>query len=365
MTERKHPILFGDIPDMRRLPALLLCAALAGAPAIRAEPPPPHHAEGGFRNPLGASMHGGLGSFFKIARLRFFSDTWQTYEPERDRVPLATPALAADGSGNATVTWVGHATVLIQHRGINVLTDPMFSNFASPLPRIGPRRITQPALALEELPPVDVVVISHNHYDHLDKATIEALGNAPVYYVPLGLRPWFEARKIARERIVEMDWWEARDHAADGVGLRVTATPSQHFSGRSLTDRNKTLWAAWSLAWEDFQVWFGGDTGYNDVQFKETGERLGEIDLAMIPIGAYEPRSFMRPVHVNPAEAVRIHQDLGARASMGMHWGAFILSAEGVLTPTLALAEARAEAGIPQAEFAAFAVGETRRYPAR
>ena len=255
--------------------------------------------------------------------------------------------------------------MLVQHRGINVLTDPMFSDFASPLPRIGPKRITRPALALEELPPVHVVVISHNHYDHLDKATIEALGNGPVYYVPLGLRPWFEARKIAPERIVEMDWWDARDHPSDGAALRVTATPSQHFSGRSLTDRNKTLWAAWSLAWEDFQVWFGGDTGYNDVQFKETGERLGEIDLAVIPIGAYEPRSFMRPVHVNPAEAVRIHQDLGAVASMGMHWGAFILSAEGVLTPTHALAEARAEAGIPQAEFAAFAVGETRRYPAR
>ena len=176
---------------------------------------------------------------------------------------------------------------------------------------------------------------------------------------------WFERRGIDAGRVFEMDWWDRRYHVSGARSLSVTAAPSQHFSGRSLTDRNETLWASWSLAWDDFQVWFAGDTGYNDRQFREIGERLGKIDLGIIPIGAYEPRFFMRPAHVNPEEAVRIHQDIGATVSLAVHWGAFLLSAEGLLTPMRALAAARAEAGIGESEFAAFAVGETRRYQAR
>ena len=346
------------------LAAFVIALLACGSAALAAEEVPAHHADKGFRNPFSESVGGGVGNFLRIVRMRFFSDAWPTYDPQRDRVPLGTPNPATGGSGNATVTWVGHATVLIQHQGINVLTDPMFSDRASPVSFAGPKRITKPALALEELPPVHVVVISHNHYDHLDAATVRALGDGPVYYVPLGLRRWFQWRGVDSERVVEMDWWDERDHASGERSLRVTATPSQHFSGRSLTDRNDTLWASWSLAWDDFQVWFGGDTGYNDRQFRDIGERLDKIDLGIIPIGAYEPRFFMRPVHVNPAEAVRIHQDIGATASMAIHWGAFILSAEGVLTPTQDLATARAEAGIEESEFPAFAVGETRRYPA-
>ena len=345
--------------------APFLIAALACGNAVLAAETPAHHADGGFRNPFSDAVHGGVGNFLRVVRMRFFSDAWPTYDADRDRVPLATPVPASDESANATVTWVGHATVLIQHQGINVLTDPMFSDRASPFPFAGPKRVTRPALALRELPPVDVVVISHNHYDHLDAATVDALGNGPVYYVPLGLRRWFERRGIDPTRVVEMDWWDQRDHASGERSLRVTATPSQHFSGRTLADRNETLWASWSVAWDDFRVWFGGDTGYNDRQFREIGERLGDIDLGIVPIGAYEPRFFMCAVHVNPEEAVRIHQEIGAAASMAIHWGAFFLSAEGLLTPVHALAAARAEAGIPESEFAAFAVGETRRYPAR
>ncbi len=320
---------------------------------------PSHHADSGFRNPYALPREGGI---FNVLYSRLFTDEWQSYDPERDVVATTTPEPASAGSSNATVTWIGHATVLIQHQGINVLSDPMFSDFASPLSFIGPKRITQPAIALADLPEIHVVVISHDHYDHLDTESIRALGDTPVYFVPLGLRQWFLEKGIAAERVVEMDWWEEQQLSIGGQQVTITATPSQHFSGRGLTDRDRTLWASWGIGWSDFVAWFGGDTGYNDLQFKEIGERLGPVDLAIIPIGAYEPRRMMGPIHVNPAEAVLIHQDLQASASMAIHWGAFILSAEGVLTPIQALASARASAGLSEAEFAAFAVGETRHY---
>ena len=153
--------------------------------------------------------------------------------------------------------------------------------------------------------------------------------------------------------------------ACGGVELKLTATPAQHFSGRGLFNRNQTLWATWSIAWPDFHVWFGGDTGYNEVQFKQIGERLGPIDLGIIPIGAYKPRWFMQTVHVDPFEAVKIHQDVGAARSMGIHWGAFVLSGEGVLTPPEDLKRARALSEMQADEFDVFAVGETRTYEAR
>ncbi len=286
------------------------------------------------------------------------------YDRSRDVVPTTSPDIVAadEVSENASVTWIGHATVLIQHRGINLLTDPMFSNVASPVSFAGPRRITQPAALPEDLPPVHAVVISHDHYDHLDTASIRRLGDAPMYFVPLGIKRWLVEKGVDAARVVEMDWWEQDTITVNGVDVTLTATPAQHFSGRSLFNRNQTLWASWSLEWPDFHVWFGGDTGYNDVQFKEIGERLGPFDLGIIPIGAYKPRWFMQTVHVDPAEAVQIHRDIGAKQSMGMHWGAFVLSGEGVLTPPVELAEARAALAMPKAEFDVFAVGETRRF---
>lgn len=321
-----------------------------------------HHRSDGFANPLVERPDSG---FLKILRSRLFSGEWQSYDPARDVVPTAAPALADPSGTNATVTWVGHATVLIQHQGINVLTDPMFSKRASPLSFVGPARITEPAIALEELPTIHAVVISHDHYDHLDTDSIRQLGNTPTYFVPLGVEKWFDSKGIAADRVVEMDWWDARTLAVGGQSIRIVATPSQHFSGRSLTDRNRTLWASWSIAWDDFHAWFGGDTGYNDQQFVEIGARTPPVDLSIIPIGAYEPRWFMGPVHVNPSEAILIHKDLNAAASMAIHWGAFILSAEGVLTPPQDLAAARQAAGLDETEFAAFAVGETRSYRPR
>jgi N-acyl-phosphatidylethanolamine-hydrolysing phospholipase D len=327
---------------------------------------PPHHDTGGYRNPHVEAAHGSLLGFLR-ARL-FSRERWARYDARRDgRIPAATPALLTPGtvSANASVTWIGHATVLVQHAGTNVLTDPILSERASPVSFAGPRRHSPPALTLAQLPRIDIVVISHNHYDHLDAPTLRALGNGPRYFVPLGLREWFEKHGIDAERITELDWWDVRVIELPTTAITITATPSQHFSGRGVNDRNRTLWAAWALQWPDFSVWFGGDTGYNPIQFKEIGARFGGFDLGIIPIGAYLPRDFMGPVHVDPAAAVQIHEDIRARRSMAIHWGAFELAAEHLLAPPLALREATAAAGLAADTFVSFAVGETRAYPAR
>ena len=338
--------------------SLLVALALTVCAAAVAEAPA-HHGEKQFQNPHAVHDHGGL---FGILRARF-GDSWQGYDPQRDVVPTTVPSVQRDGAtDNATVTWVGHATVLIQHRGVNVLTDPIFSQYASPVSFAGPRRITQPAMTLEELPRVHAVIISHDHYDHLDTATIKALGDEPLYFVPLGLRDWMLDKGISPARVHELDWWQSHTTRLNGQAMTFTATPAQHFSGRGLWGRDKTLWSSWAVSWADFSVWFGGDTGYNDIHFKDIGARLGPFDLALIPIGAYEPRWFMRTVHVNPEEAVQIHRDIGARRSIGMHWGAFVLAGEGVLTPPRALTEARQAAGLPADAFTAVAVGATRHY---
>lgn len=341
--------------------ALLISAVLASIACSTAPlaQTPSHHTNRGFTNPHAEHAHSG---FFGIIRARF-GGNWQSYDRERDIVPATEPAPATtDEFANATVTWIGHSTVLLQHRGVNVLTDPMFSKYASPVSFAGPSRITQPALKFEDLPAIHAVIISHDHYDHLDTASIRALGDEPLYFVPLGVGEWFLNKGINPERVVELDWWQDQSMEVAGEQITITATPAQHFSGRSLTNRDSTLWASWAVAWSDFNAWFGGDTGYNELQFKEIGTRLGPFDLGIIPIGAYEPRWFMGTVHVNPEEAVLIHQEINARQSFGIHWGTFVLAGEGVLTPPAALAKARKAKDLPESEFSTYAVGETRHY---
>lgn len=317
-----------------------------------------HRTKDGFANPLGDSDHGSLFGFLKA---RFRSGKWAKYDPDRYAVPVATPKFATQ-SEEPVATWIGHSTVLLQHKGLNVLTDPVFSDYASPFSFAGPKRITSPAVAIADLPPIDVVVISHNHYDHLDTASIKALGNAPHYYVPLGVKAWMIKKGINPSQVDELDWWETRQLTVKGVDIEITATPTQHFSGRGLFDRDKTLWASWALSWAGFTAWFGGDTGYNNSQFAEIGRRLPNIDLGIIPVGAYAPQWFMGRIHVNPEEAVRIHQDIGARRSMGIHWGTFILTAEEIDEPPKRLAAALTQANLPAESFSVFAVGESRTY---
>jgi len=256
-----------------------------------------------------------------------------------------------------TLTWIGHATFLLQLGGLNILTDAHLTDRASPVWFAGPKRVTPPAIELGDLPHIDAVVISHNHYDHLDRATVKRLARqaagSPRFFVPLGLKTWFAGAGI--RDAMELDWWDAVDYK----GLQFTLVPVQHWSARTLWDRDRTLWGGWVIEQPDFRFFFAGDTGYSP-DFLNIGRRFGHVDLAAIPIGAYEPRWFMKVMHVNPEEAVQIHRDLRARYSVAMHWGTFILTDEPLDEPPYKLDAARRAAGVTPEEFFVMKHGETR-----
>lgn len=314
---------------------------------------PAHHTEDGFRNSYHEAIEKSPWSFIKA---KYFSDeVFADHEAEAHLVPIAQPEFAHLASPPAApqVTWLGHSTFLIQYRGLNILTDPILSGRASPVSFAGPARLVDMPVTLKDLPRIDFVVISHNHYDHLDQETIEALGNTPRYLVPLRLKEWFVDSGIDATQVDEFDWWDQMNFGT----LTITATPSQHWSARGLYDRNKTLWAAWHLRIDNFTTWFGGDTGYNEIEFKQIREKLGPVDLGLIPIGAYAPRWFMKAQHVDPAEAIRLHRDIGARQSIGMHWGTFELSAEPIMQPAERIAEAQKQGLVGVDEFFTLPVG--------
>lgn len=305
--------------------------------------------DGRFRNNYRNESHGGpsLLKFLREMRRR----GWK-----RPEFPRATndPAWLSTNRTQTSFTWIGHASFLVQLGGLNILTDPVLSKRTSPVQWAGPGRLAPLGLTFDELPKIDVVLISHNHYDHLDDATVRRLAkrDAPDFVVPLGLREWFEKRGIGH--VTELDWWQS----AEPRGLKVRAVPAQHFSGRGAGDRNRTLWCGFVYEKNEERHFFAGDTGYGP-DFADIGRRFAPIDVSMIPIGAYDPRAFMQPVHVDPDEAVRIHQDVGSRLSLAMHWGTFRLTLEPLDEPPLRLAAALAAAGIPKDRFAVMAHGET------
>ncbi len=334
------------------LTSLLLGSLPSGAAPA---PPPPHHGDDGFQNP---HLEHFDKSLWELLRLRFFSDLYiadQYRQRQRITSTAPSPALTAPDHQRLQISWVGHSTFVIQHRGVTVLTDPIFSRRASPLSFLGPKRLVPMPISLAQLPPIDLVLISHNHYDHLDRDSIRALGNQPLYLVPLGLKHWFTQLGIAPDRVIERDWWQT---ARIGEAT-VTATPSQHWSGRGIGDRFASLWASWHIQIGQRSIWFGGDTGYNPIQFKEIGRRLPRPNIALIPIGAYLPRDFLREQHVDPDEAVQIHLDLRAEKSIGMHWATFQLSAEDIDAPQKDLMQAADNAKLAKDEFTTLAIGET------
>jgi N-acyl-phosphatidylethanolamine-hydrolysing phospholipase D len=390
--------------------AAALCAG--GLLAACSTPPNPyydasrrHHRPNGFQD-----------NYVEFKPKNFFTDVllgWQIPSwfkglppaPEAPP-PVVAPDLAFIASNTGTqarpaATFIGHATVLVQvptaNGSLNVLTDPVFGERASPVSFAGPKRFQPPGVALKDLPRIDLVLISHNHYDHLDEDSVKALnaqaGGPPLFVVPLGIKPWLAERGVTNA--VELDWWDsvtlpATPSAAsaqplvqrNGAGIaagassdavQVFLTPAQHWSARGLGDRMKTLWGGFALLSPKLHVFYSGDTGYSkdftDIQARlaprQADAQGGGFDLALLPVGAYEPRWFMKDQHVNPDESVRIHRELHARRSLGVHWGTFSLTDEALDQPPKDLAAARKAQGVADDAFFTLAIGETRKLPAR
>ncbi len=234
---------------------------------------------------------------------------------------------------NNYLIWIGHSTFLIKKDGLTILTDPVFSERASPFKRLGPKRLIPPSLSIKDLPPIDVITVSHNHYDHLDIRSLKKISkNNPeaFFLIPKGDIDIFKKRNI--NNVFEFEWWQnidLKDHI-------FTFTPVKHWSARGLFDRNESLWGGWFINSKDYAIYHSGDTGYSK-DFKETRKRLGAPKYALIPIGAYDPEWFMSASHVNPEDSVRIMKDLQAQYGIGMHWGTFTLTAEDTLEPRIRL----------------------------
>jgi L-ascorbate metabolism protein UlaG (beta-lactamase superfamily) len=264
--------------------------------------------------------------------------------------------LLAQNRTEPMLTWLGHATFLLQLGGVNLLTDPHLTDRASPLSFVGFRRYFAPPLSFEELPHIDIVLVSHSHYDHLDLDTLKRLamqkGGAPRYFFGLGLKRWAEGHGIPH--VAELDWGDR----VKQKGLSLHFVPVQHWSARTPWDTNRTLWGAWVIEHAGRRYFFGGDFGYSK-DLSDAAGRFAGFDLAMIPIGSYEPRWFMKDMHVNPEEAVQAHIDLRARFSIGMHWGTFRLTDERLDEPPARLAKALAKAGVPGERFFVMKHGET------
>ena len=286
----------------------------------------------------------------------FFWQRLTGVRPRDPRYPRAYrfPLLQNDGTrlranrSRPSITFIGQSTLLLQLAGTNVLTDP---NYASSI--WTRKRITPPGISFDKLPAPDIILISHNHYDHLHAATVRRLGTKPRYLVPLGLKGWFKARGIVQVR--ELDWWQSA-----GLGkLKITFVPAQHFSRRGLLDTNRSLWGGWVIEGGGLSVYFAGDSGYFK-GFKLIGRRFPALDVALLPIGAYDPPWFMRPMHLDPEEALQAFRDLGAKYFVPIHWGTFKLSDEALDEPLLRLQEGVRDSGLDEGRIWLLKHGQTR-----
>lgn len=269
----------------------------------------------------------GVRTLMRAARTHAFRPT-QAGPAELSQLPYDPAPLPSPAPGELSVTWAGHASWVVRTGGLTVLTDPVWSKKI-----LGtPARVTPVGVPWQTLPKIDAVVISHNHYDHLDAPTLARLPRDTPLFVPAGLGRWCRRRRFTR--VTELDWWEAAElPAPEGGTLRLDFVPAHHWSRRSLTDTCRSLWGGWVLSRSGGRrLYFAGDTGYGH-WFSEIGRRYPGIDLALLPIGAYEPSWMLRPVHTNPEEAVRACEDVGARRMAPMHWATFLLSGEPPLEP--------------------------------
>lgn len=258
---------------------------------------------------------------------------------------------------NIRITFINHSTFLIQVDGLNILTDPIYSKRASPFGWAGPKRMRLPGIKFEDLPRIDAVLISHNHYDHLDLPTLRTIfgGHHPKFITPLGVKALLENESISS--VIDLDWWQ-QSNLSDSVS--VTAVPAQHFSGRGFFDRDATLWCGYVIKTSKGSIYFAGDTGYHPTMFKEIGDRSGPIKISLVPIGAYKPYWFMSAVHTSPEDAVKVHLDLKSEQSIGIHFGTFPLADEGYTEPVKDLASALSKHKVSERSFITLKQGEVR-----
>lgn len=319
---------------------------------------------GAFRNPWPRSQTPRLREVIRMMREHTSALRAQRgalFLPDRAQPSIVYPRAASDVY---LATWIGHSSVLLQIGGLNVLTDPVFSRRASPVPWSGPQRISAPGIALAALPPIDVVLLSHNHYDHLDRAAVQHIAAASPdahWVVPLGLMRTLKG--WGPRTVTELDWGQS----TTVKDMTVTATPARHFSGRGVLDRNRTLWCGFAVSVGEWRACFVGDTAYHD-GYARVGAECGPFDFLMIPIGAYEPRWFMQAVHVDPEEAVQIYQDLisahpthALPLMLGIHWGTFRLTSEPVDEPPQRVSRRWTEVGLPPSRLWTARLGETQR----
>ena len=296
----------------------------------------------------GGRKRGGLWSFL-FARLRRDESIWSRWPKFLENKQFPPP------EGTDTLSWIGHSTFLLRLPGLTVLTDPVFSKRCSPVQFAGPKRVRDPGIALADLPKIDVILLSHNHYDHMDiNALRELYRHSPDVQIVTTLGNTAYLAKKGIPGAIELDWWQEETVH----GARITATPARHFAARTLWDRNETLWGGMYLEYQGHKIFFAGDTGYTKY-FAEIRQRLGAPTLAMLPIGAYEPRWMMGPVHLNPADAVQAMLDLEAEKAVGIHFGTFQLTAEPIDAPLHDLKAAMLAADEPLERFFTLETGET------
>jgi len=281
---------------------------------------------------------------------------WYDYDKnDLSNFPAPSPSV---GHGKHRITFINHATFLIQINGQNILTDPVWSFRASPYQWIGPKRKRPAGIDFDDLPQIDTVLLSHNHYDHLDIDTVKRLKNRfdPQFIVPLGVERYLHRQGV--DQTIRMDWW---DKYGLGHETKLTAVPARHFSGRGLFDRNKTLWCGYVLENPSGNIYFAGDTGYGDF-LKEIKQQVGPINTSILPIGAYKPRWFMEAIHMSPEEAVKAHQEIQSQKSIAMHFGTFPMADDGMYEPLEDLKKARRQYRVSEREFLTLRQGESFCY---
>jgi N-acyl-phosphatidylethanolamine-hydrolysing phospholipase D len=319
---------------------------------------PYHHTADGFRNPPGSPASGGDFGDWAGFFWRGMTRPSEIALPADHVLPHDQVMAGLRAGGEADrITWLGHASFLLRLGGRIIVTDPFLSDHASPVPPLGPKRIVPPALRAHELPPIDLLLLTHNHYDHLDLPSLDALPRAPgaSAVVPLGLGHYATSRGF--ERVTEMDWHDRL--TLDGI--EITSLPAIHMSKRGLFDRNRTLWTGYSLETERRRLYVAGDTAYGPV-FKKMAQSMAPFDLGLVPIGAYEPRALMRQVHVTPEEAVHIGRDLTIKRLIAKHWGTIQLTDEPLFEPPGRFRTAAREAGYADDDVWVMRIGETRSF---